>query len=498
MMTAERLRLGLAAVCEHMGPSTADGLGEHISAQGARVAVLEANAETWRQRVEKAAEALSDVTPGELGRLDLVGRIERLKTEVETMRAQMESNAARDKEQAIAMETNYRCATEDRDSAVVEMERLKAEVERLNTHAGLANQEVTRLKADLEAVSRLTPSGQVAEDEQAVLAAMPSPTLGAAEALSRLAAGAQESESLRARVAELATEVSREQEMRRMEHATLSGEVAAARAEVERLKEQKDALYKGLSAALADRETRRLEAAEARDGARIQAKLALALGEQLRSAESRLAAIRERAADPNVCERFREDGITEGLRWVWEGDAPQEATPCCHPVPKTHEGKRLHTLACQFAPQEELVEVVTFEHGMAGQAQTTEVSVRCPCSPTCTHDDSVNPGHPERVKEGSEARTLSGRLFAETAGPKQARGRSEAATKVIARADDDNTAAESGAERAGFDEGMFQGYDAGAEAMRAACLMAVVERLVRHGLQRFREDFKAAIEGATP
>lgn len=40
------------------------------------------SAETWRKRVEQAAEALADVLPGEVGRLDLLARIQALKTDL--------------------------------------------------------------------------------------------------------------------------------------------------------------------------------------------------------------------------------------------------------------------------------------------------------------------------------------------------------------------------------------------------------------------------------
>lgn len=48
-------------------------------------------------------------------------------------------------------------------------------------------------------------------------------------------------------------------------------------------------------------------------------------------------------------------------------------------------------------------------------------------------------------------------------------------------------------------ESAFEGYDDGAEAMRAACLESAQEALHKHGCDRsLWEDIKAAIEGATP
>ena len=68
---------------------------EHMTAQGARVAVLEAEVSklerllesartsegVWRKRLEAAADALSDVAPGEMGRLDILSRIAFLRAE---------------------------------------------------------------------------------------------------------------------------------------------------------------------------------------------------------------------------------------------------------------------------------------------------------------------------------------------------------------------------------------------------------------------------------
>lgn len=93
---------------------------------------------------------------------------------------------------------------------------------------------------------------------------------------------------------------------------------------------------------------------------------------------------------------------------------------------------------------------------------------RWPCSPTCTHDDAWTPGHPERVKERSEA-------FAEAA---------DAAAGLVAR-----------------DRGLQHAYDNGADAMRAACWEAVQGQLQALGFYAGSPAWnvlKAAIEGATP
>jgi hypothetical protein len=356
----------------------------------------------WRQRVEKASEALADVAPGELGRMDLVCRIE----------------------------------------------RLKAEVMRLNTHAGLASQEVDRLKADL---AHLKPSGQVAEDEALLVGALEhiNPKAGLLgfesdkvdAAARRLAAGAHAAEALRAKMAK----VEKERDAIR-EKAVAGGE---------RWQGQVDEL---------------------------RARVA-----ELEAAESRLAAIRERGKD-NVRllglmnldhnDELTVVGLGRTLRWVLEGDAPQEAKcphdanggpcdECAHP----QEANRLrapHVFVpgpdggsdfCHYSDSERL----------CGWERSVH---RYPCSPTCTHEDAATPGHPERVKERSEEVT---------------------ATLADARPETLESAAaiEEGAES--------DAYDRGAEAMRVACWEAIQPKLDALGVDATtREFFKRAIEGAAP
>lgn len=87
-----------------------------------------------------------------------------------------------------------------------------------------------------------------------------------------------------------------------------------------------------------------------------------------------------------------------------------------------------------------------------------------PCSQTCTHDDAATPGHPERVKE-----------------------RSEAVIQAATRTED-----------AASTDGHARGYNEGADAMRAACLEAVRTRLEVMGALDVYGAVKAAIEGAVP
>ena len=144
----------------------------------------------------------------------------------------------------------------------------------------------------------------------------------------------------------------------------LIGQRDDARAEVERLKAEVQRLSRNTREAQAELTTVTIER---------------------NAAESRLAAMRERGNDPaglrRALEQARADGPDNGAtpmgyavaaaRWVLEGDAPQEGnTSTCY---------------CLINP-----ELRCF-------------AARHPCSATCTHNDAATPGHPERVKERSEA-----------------------------------------------------------------------------------------------
>lgn len=118
---------------------------------------------------------------------------------------------------------------------------------------------------------------------------------------------------------------------------------------------------------------------------------------------------------------------------------------------------------------------------------------RWPCSPTCTHDDAWTPGHPERVKERSEA--VRHQL---------AKSVHETHEEWVARCQ--RHAAERGAPTrlvSTYHPAAASAYEQGAEAMRAACLRDVVALLESTGLRDHGSDsiiqrVKAAIEGATP
>jgi hypothetical protein len=107
-----------------------------------------------------------------------------------------------------------------------------------------------------------------------------------------------------------------------------------------------------------------------------------------------------------------------------------------------------------------------------------------PCSPTCTHEDAAKPGHPERVKERSEA--VNAAVECPPSCPSHLNsGHTHQADDPSDKMHGDHA----------------DGYDAGAEAMRAACWEAVQEMFHRHGIYEktmLYDEAKAAIEGATP
>jgi hypothetical protein len=308
-------------------------------------------------------------------------------------------------------------------------------------------------------LARLKPSGQVADDVERVARGLgklvgepPSGVGPYLDAFHRLAAGAQEAESLRARVKEL-----------EMENAALLGRPLSM--------DEREWVGDPIVAWRAYHNANEERDAAQADVKRLKAELALSENgrkrwkERALMAESRLAAIRERGANDAEALRRAEaawvgvrdwdvdvhadvldtghlahlgDAVQRAVRWVLEGDAPQEAKNCtCADNPEPGDDIP-HLNGCPLK--------------------------RYPCSPTCTHDDASTPGHPERVKERSEA-------FSDAV-----------------QAADNLAAGERGLQRA---------YENGAEAMRAACLEAVMKECGVFGLgPAAREALKAAIEGA--
>jgi hypothetical protein len=87
MVALERFDAGTASIAD------SGRIRQHLAAQGATVAALEKERDNacqsevvWRKRLEEAAEALSSVTPGEIGRLDIAGRARTLVAEMERLK----------------------------------------------------------------------------------------------------------------------------------------------------------------------------------------------------------------------------------------------------------------------------------------------------------------------------------------------------------------------------------------------------------------------------
>lgn len=211
--------------------------------------------------------------------------------------------------------------------------------------------------------------------------------------------------------------------------------------------------------------------------------------ERADAAESRLAASRARLKD--MAEEDDTDApVSADFKAGWhaarkhasealEGDAPQDDTSTRGDyggeLREEHEdapqAARADNTDAERPPTiAELEEILNAPEGTYKVEVQPDGQIRAvkryPCSPTCTHDDAANPGHPERVKERSEA-------FGEVV---DAARDMDVRTNLLQRA-----------------------YDNGAEAMRAACLDAVLRECGVFGLSlAARESFKAAIEGAAP
>lgn len=111
---------------------------------------------------------------------------------------------------------------------------------------------------------------------------------------------------------------------------------------------------------------------------------------------------------------------------------------------------------------------------------------RHPCSPTCTHDDAAKPGHPERVKEMSEAvNEQMARAIADHNRHVDSMGGPVAEAEE--EGDDGPWVVQSGEEQAS------EAYDEGAEAMRAA-----VEKWAKDYFGSVPPTLKDAMDGAAP
>jgi hypothetical protein len=332
-------------------------------------------------------------------------------------------------------------------NSVLEAERdaLKAELHHLREdwtttwreRAETAESELARLKANHPAPSE--SSGQVAEDERALSltidAACEDATFEAKwgekdrAALSRLAAGAQREETLRGWLADLTEMLLGERPVGAMPGTTKDALRAVLKARDD-AQQQVGRLTAHLSRVVGER-----------DG--LLAGLDLLKGEMDAIRKRSLAAVTIRA-------KIGVNGISAAMAWVVDG--PQCVACGEEPVTQLEQDPPALGAKCAAA----VAPGATFnEHG----------AKRYPCSDTCTHDDAATPGHPERVKE-----------------------RSEAVTAAVDVPEDYD-----------WGESEPDPYQRGSEAMRAACWEAAQARCERWGFSDgFRADLKAAIEGATP
>lgn len=263
--------------------------------------------------------------------------------------------------------------------------------------------------------------------------------------------------TLHAEVADLKSTVAKLEERKQIDTAhieTIEQEKMALRAEVERLTREHRNCANDLHAAQEWGRQQHAEVERLNADVKLQYKALEACQAQLddrgrleqraTSAESRLAAIRERAgktmslvaaykAGRQLTEGISMAGLQAVARWVLEGDAP-------------HGAKKDPPCICGF---------------LSGQCNAP----RHPCSKACTHDDAATPGHPERVKERSE----------------------EVQRVVIPGV---RIALAEGARR--------DAYEDGAEAMRAACLKVVREWFERNGFSEAFQSIRDDIEGAAP
>jgi hypothetical protein len=466
-MTAEGLAAALG-VAQDDGQLAMNDIRQHIAAQGAAVAMLRdladlrgaeidrligerdaaraalaretANSEAWRRRVEKAADALADVATGEIGRLDLLGRIAALKVELKDEREErmrlselaqvttaMALRRARDEARARLPEGMRDCAIRflecpeghgrlvatnwiDGGCLVCQRDTFRTEMERrdvaLATHAQLLEgyRKAGRLEHD---------RAEKAEAELAQLKREAQSEIDGKIALRRKY-GARDDETWDDFLARLVANPPTSSES--------SGQVAD------------------------DVDTVSAYAFETGDvmpyqkDARAALSRLAALAQQGQEALRRLRAIRERLA--KAPRHWPAEGCDAAL-WVVDGDDAR--TPVAQPVDN--------------APW------------------------RCAAA-TCGHPDAFIPGHAERVAKASEA-------FKEAAGEAERRPEDCSTTFVTV---------ENGVEGAIFTRSQMERYaDKRAEEMRAACWEAIQPLLTEIGLgPQERERWKKAIEGAAP
>lgn len=197
-------------------------------------------------------------------------------------------------------------------------------------------------------------------------------------------------------------------------------------------------------------------------------------GKHILDAGEQINAIRRRSLEAGNLERLiAEHGLPAAMRWVVDGEAPEDQ--------------------CKRGPHHVAEHAQGGRHMLCGaDGVLTQDGLRWPCSPACTHDDAATPGHPERVKEQSEAVMWS--IVAPDAPPERVGERSE----ELDRAMNDSLGSPQVVESRAKTE-WDAAWEQGAEAMRAACLEVVLVWMQERGIPLLAQaDMKKVIEGAAP
>lgn len=267
--------------------------------------------------------------------------------------------------------------------------------------------------------------------------------------------------------------------------------------EVKRLRAEAADAERSARASIAEVDRLRAEVTGGQERSRMLLDAKNHWADRARAAESRLAAIRERAGDESRLVRVWQDAVACGsgslllliARWVLEGDTLNHSASLksSSNSPGVPDGSSRR--------QDDVVGVCGSCGGSHPFRRFGDMW-RCsncgdgfttfPCSTTCTHDDARTPGHPERVKEGSEAVSKAAHIY-------------RCACGATMSADDAFTT-DGGT---GFLCRSCRSRDEGTEAMRAACWEAVRTVLQAHGQMTagttrtgLADAIKAAIEGA--
>lgn len=182
-----------------------------------------------------------------------------------------------------------------------------------------------------------------------------------------------------------------------------------------------------------------------------------------------------------------------------EGDAPQDAKCTCDMLQRDTQW---HDTDCPRAPNHSAPLHSSTPNSPGIQDGSSDAPHRCgsaegaclakrhPCSPTCTHEDAANSGHPERIA------ALSKR-FATVTGT-GALASDDEWIKTAERTGDAAFLEQSTREARIREDGKQHGFSDGAEAMREALLREAKAACDQHGVEWLYQHLKHRFEGATP